>query len=144
MKVNLNKLLVLEDNEHAGAMILRLAQRAGYRTTCTTTVAEFMLSYVTERPSLIAMDLILGDADCSAAVEFLAKCQNEVPIVLMTGHNASFLDVIGNETARLGQKVLGRVEKRRTLFRLEEILARQHIQEIDIEAVDAVSMAGNA
>lgn len=132
MIANLNRLLLLEDDDRSASFLIRLAENKGYRVARACTIAEFKVGYVLERPSLIAMDLILGQEDCTGALRFLEECRNEVPIVLLTGHMRTFLDVIVNEAARLNQKIVERVEKRRSLFRFEDVLDQHRIAEIDL------------
>lgn len=139
MKANLNRLLVLDDNPQVLAMVCRIGERLGFSASAASSLRDFRTRYVAERPTAIILDVVLNDVDCTGALEFLAACRNEAPIVLMTGHTAGFLDVIQNQAAKFGQRIAGCVEKRRTLYQLEDLLTSIRIPDVELEPAAAGS-----
>ena len=129
-RTNWNQALILDDNPQSLNLLRRVARGAGYLAVTCGSIEEFKNAYVTAHPTLVVLDLIIGEEDCAALFEFLAKVHCKTPIVLVTGHMAGFLDSMEMLARSLGLEVLAKVEKRKTLFKLEDCLIARHIPEL--------------
>lgn len=129
--MNLNELLFVDDNEQALAMVSRIATAQGYKAVTATGVAEFMHAYEHGRPTLILIDVLLYGEDCGNIIDFLARCRCTVPIVLITGFTPQFMDVLESRFKACRLNLTAKIEKKRTLFVLEDLLKQHRIPEID-------------
>jgi len=123
---NLNLLLALDDDPRWLRRYETMARRAEYRFTGASSVAAFAQAYLAERPSLIVIDLILGDADCSSALDFLVRCRSPLPLVISTGFNQAYMQIIA-ERCKGVLNIVGLVEKKRNVFQIEDLLLDRKI-----------------
>ena len=129
--MNLNHLLAVDDNEQSLALIGRLAKGSGYESTLTSTAVDFKAGYLGSRPTLIVMDVLLGGEDCSGLLDFLARCRCQTPIVLVTGYTAEFMSVLESRMQKTGLKLAAKIEKKRSLYLLDDQLKSLRIPEIE-------------
>ena len=120
--MNLNCLLVLDDNPEVLALCKRIAESNGYHAVLTDSVASFKEAYLKNRPTLIVIDILINGGDCSDVIDYLARCRCSVPVALMTGHTAEFLDVMEKHLVRSGLKLVAKVQKKRTMYLIEDFL----------------------
>jgi len=123
---DLNVLLALEDDERWIRMYSAMAHRAGYHYVGVKDLDSFIQAYLRERPSIIVMDLILGEADCSAALDFLVRCRCPLPVVLATGFNQAYIGVV-EDRYKGTLKFAGRIEKKRNAYQLEDLLRERKV-----------------
>lgn len=123
----LNVLLVLDDDERWLKMYAAMARQTGYELVTTRDPEQFRQAYLETRPSVIALDLILGYSDCSEILDFLARCRCTTPVLLVSGLNPGFMDVMEKKLAGSGLNILGKIEKKRNAFRIEDILNERKI-----------------
>jgi len=129
--MNLNVFLAVDDNEQSLALMGRLAKSRGFEAMLTTTTDDFKRAYLNCRPTLIAVDVLLGGEDCSEVLDFLARCRCATPIVLVTGYTAEFMHVLEGRMRAAGLKLAGKIEKKRTLYELDDLLKWLTIPEIE-------------
>ena len=131
MTINLNEALILDDNQQSLDTMRRLATRCGYSAVCASSIKEFKTLYALNRPTVLVLDVVIGEDDCTAALEFLAQCRCAMPIVLVTGHAPQFLEIVEGQARELGLKVAAKMEKRKSLYKLEDLLAELRIPEVE-------------
>lgn len=129
--MNLNVFIAVDDSEQFLSLMGRMAKALGYETLLCRTPEEFKRAYLNSRPTLIAVDVLLGGEDCSEVLDFLARCRCSTPIALVTGYTAEFMSVLENRMKAAGLKLEGKIEKKRNLFALEDLLKRLTIPEIE-------------
>jgi FixJ family two-component response regulator len=129
--MNLNVFLAVDDNEQSLALMGRLARSRGFEASLTRTSEEFKHAYLNSRPTLIAIDVLLGGEDCGEILDFLARCRCSTPIALVTGYTAEFMAVLEARMRASGLKLIGKVEKKRNLFVLDDLLKSLTIPEIE-------------
>lgn len=128
--MNLNELLVVDDNELALNQVRRIAEANGYRAVTASTVQAFKEAYLNSRPTVIVLDAVIGGEDCTVLLDFLARSRCQVPVVLLTGFNGKFLDVLETAARSAGLRLAAKVEKRKSLFLLEDVLRELRIPEM--------------
>lgn len=131
MAININEALILDDNPQSLDMMRRLATRCGYSAVGASSIKEFKTVYARSRPTVLILDVVVGEEDCTVALEFLAQCRCATPIVLVTGHAPQFLDVMEGQVRELGLKLAAKIEKRKSIYKLEDLLAELRIPEVD-------------
>ena len=129
--MNLNVLLAVDDNEQSLALIGRLANMSCYESVLTSTTETFKAAYLRSRPTLIVIDVLLGGEDCSELLDFLARCRCQTPIALVTGYTAEFMSVLESRMQNVGLTLVAKIEKKRNLFLLDDLLKSLRIPEID-------------
>jgi len=127
---NWNQALIVDDNAPNQNLLRRIAQGAGYEVVTCSSFEEFKQAYASARPTVIIADLILGEEDCEPILDFLAKVHCKVPLILVTGHVAGFLDVMETRARAAGLSVVAKVEKRKSLFQIEDRLLELRIPEV--------------
>ena len=129
--MNLNVFLAVDDNEQFLALMGRLAKSRGYETLLCRTPEEFKRAYLNGRPTLIAVDVLLGGEDCSEVLDFLARCRCPTPIALVTGYTIEFMTVLESRMKTAGLRLACKIEKKRNLFALDDLLKTLTIPEIE-------------
>lgn len=117
------KVLVVDDDAASRNLVYGIGERSGCAVEGCGSVDEFKRLGSTEPYSLIILDLVLGEKVSSDAVlDILEAYHTNVPLVLVTGYVAGFLDVMETCARLRGLKVIAKIEKRRNLFKLENLL----------------------
>lgn len=121
---NDKRLLVLDDDEQIVAMIRRIAARAGCNVMATTSKAKFLQCLEEFQPTIVLVDVFLGDSDCTALLDALASQQAKRPFRLffMSGMGESALMLIGRIARDRGIRVNQLIYRKRDLFKLEDLL----------------------
>ena len=127
---NWNQALIVDDNAPSQNLLRRIAQGAGYSVVTCSSFDEFKEAYAASRPTVIITDLILGEEDCEPILDFLAKVHCKVPLILVTGHVAGFLEVMEKRALAAGLSVIAKVEKRKSLHKIEDQLLALRIQDV--------------
>lgn len=92
------RLLVVDDDENICEMLKDVGESAGYSSFTTVNAAEFQKLYNTVKPTMIMMDLSIGEADGVELLRYLSQHECKSPIVLMSGHD----DRVRSSAFRLG------------------------------------------
>lgn len=80
------RLLVLDDEPEVGDMIRRVGESAGFHTTWAASVKAFDASRRIQAPDLLALDIVLPDADGIELVNSLAREGCQTPLILFSGY----------------------------------------------------------
>lgn len=119
-----NSLLVLDDDTQIIAMIRRIAARAGCNVVATTSKTQFLQYLDDFSPTIVLVDVFLGEGDCTALLDALAAQQARRPFKLffMSGMGESALMLIGRIARDKGVQVNQLIYRKRELFLLEDLL----------------------
>ncbi|MCW5575494.1 MAG: response regulator [Burkholderiales bacterium] len=121
---DVHRLLVLDDDEQIVAMIRRIAARAGCNVVATTDTAVF-LRYLDEfSPTVVLVDVFLGNRDCTMLLDALAGRQgrSRFRLLFMSGMGESALMLVGRIARERGIAVDRLIYRKRDLFQLEDLL----------------------
>lgn len=87
-RTNRNLLLVLEDDLAFGRRVSQLAESMGFSVRVVTGSREFREAYLKSAPSILLLDIVLGEDDVCAELDYLAEVRCSVPILLISGHDS--------------------------------------------------------
>lgn len=121
---NAQRLLVLDDDEQIVSMIRRIAARAGCSVAATTDKEKFLEYLEKFSPTIVLVDVFLGQGDCTILLDELAAQQKRSPfrVLFMSGMGGSALVLIGNIARDRGVAVDRLIHRKRDLYKLEELL----------------------
>jgi len=88
----MKKILVLDDNEDILALILMILDLEGYETKGISTGAELMKSVDEFKPSLVLLDVLLGDSDGRILCNELKSNTStaDIPVIMISASHAAF------------------------------------------------------
>ncbi len=87
-----NRALILDDDARICAFVSRVAKSRGYETCVIQQPEQFADSYLEFSPSLIMLDLQIGQQDSTGILKFLASEQVKTPIILMSGLERNIIE----------------------------------------------------
>ena len=84
----MHKILLVEDNEINREMLTRRLERNGFAVCCACDGAAGVAMALSEMPSLILMDVALGDMDGWEATSILRADERtqRIPVIALTAH----------------------------------------------------------
>jgi CheY-like chemotaxis protein len=84
----MHKILLVEDNEINREMLTRRLERNGFAVCCACDGAAGVAMALSEMPSLILMDVALGEMDGWEATQLIKAnpATSAIPIVALTAH----------------------------------------------------------
>jgi EAL domain-containing protein (putative c-di-GMP-specific phosphodiesterase class I)/DNA-binding NarL/FixJ family response regulator len=118
------RLLIFDDEDAIGRLIVKAATMAGFDAASVTDAATFAARLRTDPPNVVVLDLQLGDTDGVAQLRILAERKFPGSVVLMSGFDARVLATARGIGQSLGLKVVDMLEKPLRLAQLEQVLDR--------------------
>lgn len=88
MSATMNRLLVLDDSAQCRQQYMLGARTHDYQVLLTGDIEEFKKAYFRDRPTVLALNVMIGGEACGDAVDFLARCRCIVPLVLTNRYSA--------------------------------------------------------
>ena len=119
---NPNRLLVVEDNAEVRALAIRIGTLSGDQCAGCASLSEFHREFSSLSPTVILLDLVLGDEDALPVIDFLASVQYRNPVLLMSAHDHRLLQSVQLSGRDRGLHIAGIIEKRMGMERLEHAL----------------------
>lgn len=107
-----NNVLVLDDNEEVLSIITRIAGNAGYGALGVSVAEDFKKKFQSVAPSVVILDVVLGEEDVLSVIEFLGKQRYPGAVFLISGYDQRILKAVAQEARDRGLHVAGTVEKR--------------------------------
>lgn len=86
--LDIPRLLVVEDDPLQRTLIVRAAEKAGYRTVAVESCPKAIDRLETERFSCVTLDLTLEDSDGFDVMRQMARAGCQVPIIVISGMDA--------------------------------------------------------
>lgn len=112
---------IVDDEPQVRALLSRMLVSAGFTTREFSRIAELEAALTVARPSVIVLDLSLGETDAVEVMRSVAASRFGGKILLMSGqHDPKILDEVHKIGARHGLAMLPFLRKP---FRLEELKA---------------------
>lgn len=116
------KLLVVDDDAAIGELLGDLGETCGYSVDKALNVKEFNQLYKESTPTLIILDLSIGEEDGIEILRFLSKVQCKSPIILMSGHEEKVRSTAFRLGEEYGLNMLTHVEKPIDLQKIKPLL----------------------
>jgi EAL domain-containing protein (putative c-di-GMP-specific phosphodiesterase class I) len=88
------RLLVVDDDRAVAAILAETGEKAGMRAAVVHSYAEFRRTYATAEPDVIALDLVMPDADGVEVLNFLNESGCSAEILLVSGSDTRTMDSI--------------------------------------------------
>ena len=105
------RVLVFDDDDAIGRLVVRVATLAGMTAVAVVDADAFGQQLRSDPPQVIVLDLQLGDTDGVAQLRLLAEQHYAGALVLMSGFDARVLDTARMLGQALGLKLAGVLEK---------------------------------
>lgn len=118
------KVLVFDDDESVGRLVVRVATLAGVPATAVARAEAFRQALRESTPQIVVLDLQLGETDGIEQVRYLAEQGFRGAVILMSGFDARVLDTAGALGRSLGLAVAGTLQKPVRVPALESLLQR--------------------
>ncbi len=106
-----NRLIVVDDEPEIGALIGRIARRAGYDAIVTNDPADFKHRVRSWRPTVVVMDLGMPDIDGIDLLTYLANEQVKARVLIISGFDQKILDVANRLGEARGLAMTGVLQK---------------------------------
>jgi len=116
------RLLVFDDDEATGRLVVRVATLLGYQTDSVVTPDDFLGHIVAQAPDVVVLDLQLGLTDGIEQLRMLAKRQYTGWLVLISGFDTRVLASARGIARSFGLKVKDVLAKPLRLEALETVL----------------------
>jgi CheY-like chemotaxis protein len=107
-----NRLLILEDDKAIGELLLTQAEGKGLMGLIVPNNQRFIETYRRINPSLLILDIVLGDEDVMPTIDFLRKVGCRCPIFFLTGYNQLLLKRVSEKARASGLMIVGAFEKK--------------------------------
>jgi DNA-binding response OmpR family regulator len=120
--MNDNRVLVLDDNPATAAASVRVARDCGYQAMAAASATAFYAEYVNWVPTLLVLDVVLGDTDVCEVLDFLGRNHCTIPIVLISGYDYRILHSVAKLARGRGLHVADVIEKAGAGDRLQAVL----------------------
>jgi DNA-binding NtrC family response regulator len=115
-------LIVVDDEPDMAELVQTIGEMAGFDSKMTTSAKEFQKVYSETEPSLIVMDIVMPDMDGNELLQWLAKQQCSVPVIIMSGYKGKYIDVTKHIGDARGIQIIGTLTKPIAMDRLQGLL----------------------
>ncbi len=115
-------LLLIDDEPALAAFLASAARECGFVPIVTDNDGEFRTSFMSERPSMVALDLGMPGMDGVELLRFLADEDYRAPVLIISGFDRRVLDSAFRLGQALGLSMAGPIAKPVRLDALEEVL----------------------
>lgn len=107
-----NRLLVLEDDKAIAEILIDQAEDNGLIGFTAANKEQFRATYLRLKPSVLILDIVLGDEDVIPVIDFLGSEGCKCPVFFLTGHNNELLQLVSEKARSSGLMVVGAFEKK--------------------------------
>ena len=115
-------LLVLDDNMPCHPRYASQARHAGYDVALASDVESFKTSYFRSTPTVLAVNVMIGGDACGDALDFLARCRCNAPLVLTAPPSLQVPDRWERSMRGTGLRIVARLPMTDTLSALGALL----------------------
>jgi DNA-binding response OmpR family regulator len=121
-----NRVLALDDSREVLALVMHVASKIGYVTRGAHTVGEFTRLFAEFRPTLVLLDIVIGEDDAMPVLDFIGAQPGNVPIILMSGHDGRIMGSVQVLAQARGLKIVGAVRKQIGFEKFEALLRKHY------------------
>jgi len=126
-KSNINRLLVLDDEEGYLNLMRKVAENVGYAVTCVSSCKDYIQAYFEHQPTVTVLDIFLEKEDSASVIDFLGRNRFAGHVVFASGFDHRFLKHMSQLARDHGLQVLGSIEKAHTFDSLASYLKSVYI-----------------
>ena len=124
-----NRLLILEDDKAIAEMLLGQAEDRGLIGFIASNKEKFRETFLRLKPSVLILDIVLGDEDVNPVIDFLGGEGCKCPVFFLTGYNHELLFKVSEKARSSGLMVVGAFEKKgegvaRLMQKIEKYILR--------------------
>jgi EAL domain-containing protein (putative c-di-GMP-specific phosphodiesterase class I)/ActR/RegA family two-component response regulator len=124
-----HRLLIIDDDASIGAMIARVATRAGYQTLVVSTPDDFLQRVRIWAPTHIVMDLQMPVVDGLELLSQLASDHSTARIILISGAGDRVVDAARRVGTARGLSVTAALNKPFSIAELESVLQANRLED---------------
>ncbi|MCK5665056.1 MAG: response regulator [Thiotrichaceae bacterium] len=117
-------LLIVDDEPGIAKFVGEAGKLVGFDILIANSAKEFKQYYASTVPAGIVLDIVMPDMDGIELINWLADFDCSVPITLMSGHNALYIDVAKKLGIRKGCQIIGTLSKPFSLDELKPLLQK--------------------
>jgi EAL domain-containing protein (putative c-di-GMP-specific phosphodiesterase class I)/ActR/RegA family two-component response regulator len=136
MTDNVNRLLVVDDQEDILDFAAQVGESMGYAVALAATAEEFFAELREFGPTLIALDLQMPGTDGIELLRYLGRQGVRVPLLISSGMDARVLTSAERFGRSMGLDIAGVLQKPLMLADFEAVLARHRRVERVLEPVE--------
>ena len=107
-----NRLLILEDDRAIAEWLRAQAEGQGLIGFIAANKDQFREAFLRLKPSLLILDIILGDEDVIPVIDFLANEGCKCPVFFLTGSNHDLMRRVSEKARASGLMMVGAFEKK--------------------------------
>ena len=107
-----NRLLILDDDKSVADLLQRKAETKGLIAFTVHNLDRFREEYFRLKPSLLILDVILGDDDVLPVIEFLGKVHDKCPIFFLSGYHQLMMRRVAANARGNGLMIVGAFQKK--------------------------------
>jgi CheY-like chemotaxis protein len=107
-----NRLLILEDNKTVAQLLRYQAEAKGMIAFIAANKEQFRQAFLRLRPSMLMLDIMLGDDDVLPVIDFLVAEGCKCPVFFLTGQNHEILQAVSERARANGLMMVGAFEKK--------------------------------
>lgn len=115
-------ILIIDDDAKIGEFISQVATTMRIPCVATQTATAFHEQYALLRPSLVVLDMQLGDTDGIELIRFLSAQQYRAPLLLISGLDIRLTKAAGSVAKAHGMRVVDCLQKPFSVAVLREAL----------------------
>ena len=116
------KILIVDDDVDSLKLIGLMLKRQGYEVTVADSGGKALKKADEERPNLIILDVMMPDMDGVELVRQLADRNMPLPIIVMSGNEQIYMQIIEMIARQSGIEILGTLNKPFHVAQLETCL----------------------
>jgi len=120
--MNVNRLLVVDDDNDICEMLRDLGESTGFSTQATVNPNEFKKLFSAFNPTLIMLDLSIGEQDGIEILRFLSQMSCKCPVILMSGQEKRVLATAFRLGAEYGLNMAHHLQKPLNINTLTEYI----------------------
>ena len=106
-----NRLLILEDNKTVAQLLRYQAEGLGMIALIAANKEQFRQAFLQIRPSVLMLDIMLGDEDVLPVIDFLVGEGCKCPVFFLSGSNQEVLRTVSERARANGLMIVGAFEK---------------------------------
>lgn len=107
-----NRLLILEDNKTVAQLLRYQAEAMGMIAFIAANKEQFRQAFLQIRPSVLMLDIMLGDEDVLPVIDFLVGEGCKCPVFFLSGSNQEVLRTVSERARANGLMIVGAFEKK--------------------------------
>lgn len=107
-----NRLLILEDDRAVAELLLAQAEAQGLIGFIAANKDQFREAFLRLKPSVLVLDIFLGDEDVIPVIDFLANEGCKCPVFFLTGSKHELMKRVSDKARASGLMMVGAFEKK--------------------------------